>query len=112
MSNDARLAWYRLRTTFGRRWGGYLGVALLIGLVGGVAMGAVAGARRTDSSFHTFLASTNPSTVMVLSGLDDPDLGQSTGYNPKMTRAVAHSCRSSSTSTHRSASTATSTSAR
>ncbi len=90
MSNNARLAWYRLRTTFGRRWGGYLGVALLIGLVGGVAMGAVAGARRTDSSFHTFLASTNPSTVMVLSGLDDPDLGQSTGYNPKMTRAVAH----------------------
>jgi hypothetical protein len=27
---------------------------------------------------------------MVLSGLDDPELGQSTGYNPKVNRAIAH----------------------
>jgi len=53
-------------------------------------MGSVTGARRTDSSFATYLASTNPSTIMVLSGLDDPALGQTTGYNPKVGQAIAH----------------------
>ena len=27
---------------------------------------------------------------MVLSGLDDPALGQTTGYNPKVGQAIAH----------------------
>ena len=31
-------AWYRFRATFSQRWGAYLSVILLIGLVGGVAM--------------------------------------------------------------------------
>ena len=60
-----RLAWYRFRATFRRRWGGYLALAVLIGLVGGVAMGSVAAARRTDSSYPKFLASTNPSDLVV-----------------------------------------------
>ena len=59
-------AWFRFRATFGRRWGGLLAVVLLLGLVGGLAMGAVAGARRTESSFPAFLASTNPSDLTVL----------------------------------------------
>jgi hypothetical protein len=49
-------AWYRMSTTFGRRWTGYLTIVLLIGLIGGLAMGSVAGARRTRSSFATYLA--------------------------------------------------------
>ena len=61
-----RVAWYRFRATFGSRWGGYLTVVLLVGLLGGLAMGSVAGARRTDSSFPIYLASTNPSSIMVL----------------------------------------------
>ena len=61
----ARLAWYRFRATFRRRWGGYLALAVLIGLVGGVAMGSVVAARRTDSSYPRFLASTNPSDLVV-----------------------------------------------
>src|ERR1700674_1956479 len=89
-SRVLRLASYGLRATFGRRWGGYLGLVLLIGLVGGVAMGSVAGARRTDSSFATYLASTNPSTMLVFSGLDNPALGQTTGYNPGIIRRIAH----------------------
>ena len=60
-----RLAWYRFRATFRRRWGGYLALAVLIGLVGGVAMGSVVAARRTDSSYPKFLASTNPSELVV-----------------------------------------------
>jgi hypothetical protein len=60
-----RLAWYRFRATFRRRWGSYLALAVLIGLVGGVAMGSVVAARRTDSSYPRFLASTNPSDLVV-----------------------------------------------
>ena len=60
-----RLAWYRFRVTFRRRWGGYLALAVLIGLVGGVAMGSMVAARRTDSSYPRFLASTNPSDLVV-----------------------------------------------
>ncbi len=56
-----------------RRWSGYLGLAVLIGLVGGVAMGSVVAARRTDAPTHRrtdapnpkFLASTNPSDLVV-----------------------------------------------
>ena len=33
------VAWYRFRATLGRRWGGYLAVVLVVGSVGGLAMG-------------------------------------------------------------------------
>jgi putative ABC transport system permease protein len=58
-------AWYRFLTTFRRRWSGYLALAVLIGLVGGLAMGSVIAARRTGSSYPKFLASTNPSDLVV-----------------------------------------------
>jgi hypothetical protein len=90
MSQVLRVAWYRFRATFGNRWGGYLSVALLVGLLGGLAMGAVAGARRTESSFSTYLASTNPSTVGLFSRYDDPGLGLTTGYDPRVAEAIAH----------------------
>ena len=38
---------------------------MLIGLVGGVALGSVTAARRTDASYPKFLASTNPSDLVV-----------------------------------------------
>ena len=60
-----RVVRYRLRATFGRRWTGYLAIVLLIGLLGGLAIGSIAAARRTQSSYPTFLASTNPSTLFV-----------------------------------------------
>jgi len=70
-----RLAWYRFRVTFRRRVGGYLALVLLIGLVGGIALGSIAGARRTQSSFSTFLESTNPSDLHVSPFIfsDDPN---------------------------------------
>jgi hypothetical protein len=64
-SQVLRVAWYRFRVTFARRWGGYLTVVLLIGLLGGLGIGAVAGARRTQSSYPAFLASTNPSDLII-----------------------------------------------
>jgi FtsX-like permease family len=59
------LAWYRFRATFRHRWTGYLTIVLLVGLVGGVAMGAIAGARRTQSAFPTYLAATNASELTM-----------------------------------------------
>ncbi len=59
------VAWYRFRATLGRRWGGYVSVIVLIGLVGGIAMASIAGARRTQSSYPTFISSTNPSTLTI-----------------------------------------------
>src|ERR1039458_2450558 len=63
--NAIRLTWYRFRATLPRRGSGYLALTLLIGLVGGVAMASMAAARRTDSSYPKFLASTNPSDLIV-----------------------------------------------
>ena len=60
-----RVSWYHFRAAFHLRWSGYLTVVLLIGLVGGVAMGAVAGARRTQSAFSTYLAVTHTSNLEV-----------------------------------------------
>ena len=57
----ANLAWYRFRVTFRHRIGGYLALAVLLGLIGGVAMAAVTAARRTESSYPDYLASTDPS---------------------------------------------------
>jgi MacB-like periplasmic core domain/FtsX-like permease family len=83
-----RVAWFRFRSTFGRRWGGYFAIVLLIGLVGGLAMGAVAGARRTQSSYPAFLASTNPSDLSLpdaLYGL----AGAEVGYDPAIIEKIA-----------------------
>ncbi len=90
MSDALRLSAYRLRVTLGRRWQGYLAIVLLMGLVGGLAMGAIAGARRTQSSFPIFLASTNPSNLSVGTALYNPALGFTTGYNAPLIRVIQH----------------------
>jgi len=56
---------YRFGVTFRRRWGGYVALAALIGLAGGIAMGPMVAARRTYSSYPRFLAGTNPSDLVV-----------------------------------------------
>ncbi len=61
----ARLAWYRVRVTLRRRLAGYLALAILVGLIGGVALASVTAARRTDSSYPDYLASTNPSALII-----------------------------------------------
>ena len=59
------MAAYRHRATLGQRRSGYLSLILLVALVGGLAMGSVSAARRTQSSFATYLASTNPSDLGI-----------------------------------------------
>jgi len=65
MSPVVRVAWYRNRVILRRRWADYVGVVLLIGLVGGVALASLAGARRTQSAFPTYLAESNASDVQA-----------------------------------------------
>ncbi len=70
-----RAAWYRFRVTFRRRLSGYLALALLVGLVGGVALGSLIAARRTYASYPEFLASTNPSDLFLLPQTQTPEPG-------------------------------------
>ena len=62
-----RVVRYRFATSFARTWGGALAIVLLIGLTGGIALASIAGARRTQSSYPKFLASTDPSDLTVSS---------------------------------------------
>lgn len=73
-----RVALFWSRTSFPRRRASYLGIVLLLAVLGGVAMGAVSGARRTESSYNTFLASTNPSDMTV------------TLFGPNLTSRLSH----------------------
>ncbi|HEY2330643.1 MAG TPA: FtsX-like permease family protein, partial [Acidimicrobiales bacterium] len=59
---------YRTTITLRRRLGGLAAVAVLTGGLGGIALAATAGARRTQSSFATFEKSTNPSDLNVSVG--------------------------------------------
>ena len=81
-----RESWYRFRATLRRRWAGYLTLVVLIGLVGGVALAAVAGARRTQSSYPTYLASTHPSDLGMFTEFDPIT---HTGYSARIDQAVA-----------------------
>jgi hypothetical protein len=85
-----RAAWYRYRTSFRRRLSSYVSIALLVALVGGLALASIAGARRTDSSFAVYLASTHPSTGGLFTRYDDSELGLNTGYSATLARQIAH----------------------
>ena len=65
MAQALRVARYRLPSTLRRGRGAYLGIVLLIGLIGGIAMASIAAGRLTQSSYPRFLASTNPSDMTV-----------------------------------------------
>jgi hypothetical protein len=90
MNQALRVAWFRYRASFRRRWTGYLSTVVLIGAIGGLALASVAGARRTESSFPTYEASTNPSTLVTFSSYDDPGLGVTNGFDPLMANKIAH----------------------
>ncbi len=85
-----RVAWFRFWATFKHRLGGYLALVLLVGLIGGAAMGAVAAARRTQSSYSAFLASTHPSDVSVNLSIPNTAAGQIVGYDSKIVDTIRH----------------------
>lgn len=68
----AQLVWFWTRASLRRNLPALIGIAVLLGALGGLALFAAAGARRTQSAYPRFLWSTNPSTMVVdVGGLDD-----------------------------------------
>ena len=89
-SDGFRVARYRFKTTFRQRWGDYAVLVVLIGLIGGVAMGSVQAGRRTQSSYPAFLASTNASDLTLSTyGAGGPATESATIYSPKTAAAIA-----------------------
>ena len=82
---------YRSRTTFGRQWGAYLSLVLLIGLIGGVAMGSIAAARRTQSAYPAFLAATDASDL-TMSTYGITNNSSASNYSPMLTRRDRRIC--------------------
>jgi hypothetical protein len=81
------VAWYRLRVTFARRWRQSLALAVLIGLIGGVGLGSLAAARRTQSSYPAYLAQTNASDLTLSTyGIGN---AAATVYSAKTEAAIA-----------------------
>jgi hypothetical protein len=58
--------WLSLRAELRLRWRALTGLALLLGLIGGVALTAAAGARRTETAFPRLLQWANAAQVDVL----------------------------------------------
>ena len=83
-----RVARYRFRATFGRQWGGLFAIVVLIGLVGGLAIGAVRGARRTQSSFPAYLRHINADNLGVITAFDSSGVSN-VPYNAKLVAKIA-----------------------
>ena len=62
---------------------------LLIGLIGGIAMGSIAAARRTQSSYPAFLASTDASDL-TMSTYGIANAAAASNYSPTLAREIAH----------------------
>src|SRR5271170_5337590 len=87
MIESVRVAWYRFVHTFRARWTGYVTIVVLIGLLGGLAMASLAGARQTQTSFATLMARSNSSQLEGLTGVYNPTIGQN-GYSPSLIRKI------------------------
>ncbi|MGH2795507.1 MAG: ABC transporter permease, partial [Actinomycetota bacterium] len=61
-----------LRAEFAARWKALAGVALLIGISGGVVLAAVAGARRTETAYDRMLVAQDAADVVIA---DDGEIG-------------------------------------
>ena len=85
-SNTWRVSWYWFLTTFQRRRSSYVAIVLLVGVVGGLAMGSVIASRRTAASYNVFLAHSNPSDLSLVIGA--PDLTSDFAHLP-LVRHVA-----------------------
>ena len=89
MNRVLRALWYRLGATFRHELGSYLTIALLLGLIGGLAMGSLAAARRTQSSYSALLETTNPSQIDLATAVASPGIGNGQGYDPAIVREIA-----------------------
>ena len=85
-----RVARYRSAATIRSRRSGLVALVLLVALVGGLAMGALAAARRTQASFATYVASTNPSDLQITDFGGAQNGGGTIDVSPSGFQRVAH----------------------
>ena len=64
--------WLTLRADLRRRWRPVLGLALLLGVIGGVVLTAAAGARRTDTAYPRLLRAANAGQLLLISSQYTP----------------------------------------
>src|ERR1017187_5394355 len=79
--NAFKVGGYRFGATLRSRWTSYVSLVLFIAILGGVAMGTVAGARRTETSFTTLLDSRDASQLNGPIQVYNPQAGYNTGYS-------------------------------
>ncbi|MDQ1432387.1 MAG: putative transport system permease protein, partial [Actinomycetota bacterium] len=84
------LARYWFRSTFRVRWRGYVGAAVLLGVMGGLSLFALAGARRTQSAYPRFLRSVDASTMAVDTGQYDPATSARIAHFPHVMRSQVY----------------------
>ena len=64
--------WLTLRAELRRRWRPMLGLALLLGLTGGVVLTAAAGAERTVSAYPRLLRQANAAQLLLITSQYTP----------------------------------------
>jgi hypothetical protein len=69
-------------TWHGRRWRATVGAVLVIGILGGVALAALAGARRTASSYSEYLEASNASDVLINTPVPDLERPEAIAHLP------------------------------
>jgi FtsX-like permease family/MacB-like periplasmic core domain len=57
--------WLRLRAELRQQWRGLLALAVLLGVIGGIALTAATGARRTDTAYPRFLRRSHAADLLV-----------------------------------------------
>ena len=80
--------WLALRADLRVRWRAMAGLALLLGLIGGVVLTAAAGARRTDTAYPRLLRWANARQLNVITGSPSPLLYRRLRHLPGV-RSVA-----------------------
>ncbi|HTZ10171.1 MAG TPA: hypothetical protein VMB72_13935, partial [Acidimicrobiales bacterium] len=91
-AGSLRVAGYRTAATVRRRRSAYLSLVLLVALVGGLAMAAVAGGRRTQASYPLLMQATRASTVTAITSILNPLIpgAAGRGYDPAVVRELRH----------------------
>ena len=79
---------FRFQAALRGRWTSYLALVLFIAILGGVAIGTVAGARRTETSFTTLLNSRDTTQIYGAIQVYNPQAGYSTGYSASAVKQV------------------------
>ena len=85
-----RLPRFWFRTTFRHRWRAYVGLVLLLGITGGLSLFALAGARRTQSTYHRYLKAVNASTMAVDTGQYDQSTLETIAAFPEVRKSQTY----------------------